>query len=176
VRTGIERWALVPAPAVEVWERVTAPEGINDELRPLLRMTVPRRLRGMRIGDLPEGRPLGRSWFLLFGVLPVDVDEITLERIDPPRMFREHSRMVSFEDWVHQRQVIPVGDRVSLVWDEVSWVGRGWTGRSPTMRAIQRRALHLLFAHRHRRLVGHYARRVRPEDLGGPSEPVPPLP
>ena len=49
-------------------------EGINDELRPVLRMTAP----GSEILDLAAIRPpprLGRSWLLLFGALPIDVDD-----------------------------------------------------------------------------------------------------
>ncbi len=30
------------APAADVWRWVTTPDGINDELRPWLRMTIPR--------------------------------------------------------------------------------------------------------------------------------------
>ena len=32
----------VPAPVEKVWQRVTSPEGINHELGPFLKMTMPR--------------------------------------------------------------------------------------------------------------------------------------
>ena len=38
-----------------VWARVTSPEGVNHELRPLLRMTVP---EAWRTGSSPIGSPL----------------------------------------------------------------------------------------------------------------------
>ena len=67
-----------------VWERVMSAEGINDEMAPLLRMTVPRGLDGLDLDRVEPGR-LGRSWILLFGLLPVDYDDLGLERIEPGR-------------------------------------------------------------------------------------------
>ena len=66
-----------------VWERAMTPEGINDELGPLLRMTVPRGARRASTWTRSSRGRLGRSWILLFGFLPVDYDEIGLERIEP---------------------------------------------------------------------------------------------
>ncbi len=60
--------STLPAAAEDVWARAVTPEGINDELRPLLRMTMPRSLRGKTISEVPLGEPLGRSWILLFGL------------------------------------------------------------------------------------------------------------
>jgi uncharacterized protein YndB with AHSA1/START domain len=54
----------VDAPIERVWAAVTSPEGINFELRPYLRMTVPRPFRGVTIDVEP-----GTKWdgiFLLF--------------------------------------------------------------------------------------------------------------
>jgi ligand-binding SRPBCC domain-containing protein len=38
----IERQSMVDAPAERVWARVVTPEGINDELRPWMTMSMPR--------------------------------------------------------------------------------------------------------------------------------------
>jgi hypothetical protein len=59
------------APAPAVWERAMSAEGINAELGPLLRMTVPRGLESLDLHGLEPG-PLGRSWLLLFGLTPSD--------------------------------------------------------------------------------------------------------
>jgi hypothetical protein len=49
------------------------------------------------------GERVCRSWVLLFGVLPVDYDDITLERLEPPRSFLERSTMCSQRSWEHER-------------------------------------------------------------------------
>ena len=50
-----------------VWERMMSAEGINDEMAPFFRMTVPRGLDGLDLDRVEPGR-LGRSWILLFGI------------------------------------------------------------------------------------------------------------
>ena len=52
-----------------VWDRIITPAGINDELRPLMRMTVPRGFERLDPEEVELGRPLGRSWVLLFGLI-----------------------------------------------------------------------------------------------------------
>lgn len=54
------------APPDAVWQRVTTPQGINDELPPLMRMTMPRALRGVTIGDVAMGQRLCRSSYESF--------------------------------------------------------------------------------------------------------------
>ncbi len=96
---------MVPAAPEAVWARVTTPAGINDELRPWLRMTIPPELRGKTIADLQAGRALGRSRLLLFGALPVDCDDLFLAEIGPGYRFRERSKMLSMRVWKHERVV-----------------------------------------------------------------------
>ena len=86
-------------------------EGINDELAPLLRMTVPRGLDRLDLHGLGPG-PLGRSWLLLFGLIPVDYDQLGLERIEPGRGFLERSTMLSQRLWEHERTIEPAGGRL----------------------------------------------------------------
>jgi hypothetical protein len=69
------------APAHAVWARATSPEGINEELRPILRMTRPRGMNGTSIDDVRVGEALGRSWILLLGFLPVDWDDIVVAEL-----------------------------------------------------------------------------------------------
>ena len=57
-----ERTTAVAAPAERVWERIVSKEGINDELMPFMRMTMPRALKGKTIADVEPGQTLGRSW------------------------------------------------------------------------------------------------------------------
>lgn len=141
------------APAEAVWARAITPEGINDELRPILRMTTPRGMNGPTIDDMPVGEPLGRSWILLLGFLPVDWDDITVAELEPGRRFLERSTMLSMSLWQHEREVAPTGDGACQVTDRLTFQLRrplAWVpGSSRLASAIVRR----LFAHRHNRLV-----------------------
>jgi len=93
-RSAVRVESRLDAAPEAVWERVTSPEGINFEIAPLLRMTVPGGLEALDLDRVEPGR-LGRSWILLFGVLPVDYDDLRLERIEPGRGFLERSTMLS---------------------------------------------------------------------------------
>ena len=153
---AVRRTTRVAAPAAEVWDRVTREEGINDELRPWMRMTMPRPLRGRTI-DAVEPGPLGRSWILLFGVLPFDYDELQLAELEPGRRFLERSTMLSMRRWEHERTVEPVENGSCEVTDRIAFRLRaplralGMT--RPTAALIDR-----IFAHRHRRLVRRFDR------------------
>src|SRR4029077_9227559 len=103
MRGPIVTRSMLLARRAEVWERVSTAQGINDELRPLLRMTAPRRLREGGLAQVELGARICRSVVLLFGVLPVDYDDITLVRLDPPAGFLERSKMLSQRVWEHER-------------------------------------------------------------------------
>jgi ligand-binding SRPBCC domain-containing protein len=155
----LERRSVIPAPAHEVWIRITSPEGINDELMPVMRMTVPRSLRGQTIDRIPLGRRLGRSVFLLFGILPFDVDNLVIAELDPGRRFRETSTMLSMRRWEHERTVTPRGSETE-VHDRVVFQPRLPVAAVPGAARLLAAGLGRLFAHRHRRLARHFARPV----------------
>jgi hypothetical protein len=127
-----------------VWERVITPEGINDELAPWVRMTIP--------GD-PELRqgPLGRSWILLFGVLPVDYDDIVLEWFATDRGFRERSRMASASAWWHDRSLLALPGGGTRVVDHIRF-----TPRLAALGGLQAFVFQAMFRWRHRRLRRHF--------------------
>ena len=134
------------APPAAVWDRVVTPEGINDELRPWLRMTLPRGVERISPGEIELHRPIGRSWVLLFGVIPFDYDDVTLVRLEEGRGFLERSPMLSQRFWEHERTIEPDGDGC-VVTDRLRFEPRlGLPGGAvrPLIRAI--------FRHRHRRL------------------------
>ena len=134
-----------------VWARVTTPAGINDELRPVLRMTIPKGLRGTTLDDVPVGRPLGRSWILLFGIVPVDYDDICLEEVGE-RRFLERSAMFSMQTWVHDRRVAELGNGARLS-DRIEFTLRRPLALIPGSRRLASWVIGLIFRHRHRRLV-----------------------
>jgi hypothetical protein len=132
-----------------VWERAMSAEGINAELGPVLRMTVPRGLESLDLHTLEPG-PLGRSWLLLFGLLPVDYDDIGLERIEPGRGFLERSTMLSQRLWEHERTIEPAGEGTTIV-DRIAW-----EPRLPLPGRLLRPLFIAVFRHRHRQLQRHF--------------------
>jgi ligand-binding SRPBCC domain-containing protein len=145
-RAELRVGSRLQAPPEVVWERVITAEGVNDELRPLLRMTVPRGLDDFGIDDVEPGRPLGRSWVLLLGLIPFDYDEICLERVEVGRGFLERSRMLTQRLWEHERTIEPREGGCELS-DRVAW-----EPRLPLPGALMRPLIAAVFRHRHRRL------------------------
>lgn len=147
--------SLVPASPAEVWARVSTIEGINFELMPLARMTCPAGFVGLDPARVRLGERLFRSWVLLFGLVPIEYDDLTLLRVEPGRGFLESSRMLSQRRWVHERtlEAVPGGCRVT---DRIGFEprlpgsGRGFLG-----------VFRFFFAHRHRRLRAFFARKDR---------------
>ncbi len=145
------------APADVVWRRVTDLSGVNGELMPLMRMTVPKGMADATLDDLTLRQPVGRSWILLFGVLPVDYDDLVIAERGPGHRFFEQSSMLTQRRWWHERLVepIPGGSRLT---DRLQW-----DGRTPVFGALYRGAVPILFRHRHRRLRKHFGALVPPD-------------
>jgi hypothetical protein len=108
-----------------------------------------RRRAEFAIGSTPG--PLGRSWLLLFGVLPVDYDEIGLERIEPGRGFLERSTMLSQRLWEHERTIEPAGTGAATLVDRVAW-----EPRLPLPGRLLRPLIAAVFRHRHKQLRRHF--------------------
>jgi ligand-binding SRPBCC domain-containing protein len=149
----IERQSVVDAPAELVWQRVVTPEGINDELRPWMTMSMPRGAASLTVDTVPIGTPIGRCWMRLFGVLPFDYDYLSIAELDQGRGFDEQSTMMSMRQWRHQRTVTPDGDSKTVVRDRITF-----TLRTPLRPAtpIVAAGLRALFGHRHRRLQRYF--------------------
>jgi hypothetical protein len=152
----VEQVSRVAAPARDVWARAITPEGINDELAPWLRMTVPRGLRGATIDDVRVGEALGRSWVLLAGVLPVDWDDLRLAELEPGRRFLECSSMLSMRVWEHERIVEPARQDAATVTDRLRFELRRPLAWLPGSHRLAAAIVRRLFAHRHRRLAAHF--------------------
>lgn len=149
----VEQVTRMAAPATAVWERAITPEGINHELGPWLRMTMPAGLRDATIDDVRVGEPLGRSWILLGGVLPVDYDDLCLAELEPGRRFLERSTMLSMGLWQHERVVEPAGAAACEVTDRVAFELRRPLAWVPGSDRLARWLVSRVFAHRHRRLA-----------------------
>lgn len=126
---------------------MTTADGVNAELMPLVRMTIPRGRRDLSLADIEDGTTIGRSWLLLFGLIPFDYDHIHVERIEPGRAFHERSTMLSQRRWEHDRTVEPDGEAACIVTDEVRF-----EPRLPIPASWLCPLFHAFFRHRHRRL------------------------
>ena len=133
-----------------VWERAMSAARINAELAPLLRMTTPRGLESLDLRGLEPG-PLGRSWLLLFGLLPIDYDDIGLERIEPGRGFLERSTMLSMRLWEHERTIEAGAGGGATIVDRLAW-----ELRLPLPGRLLRPIVAALFRHRHKQLRRHF--------------------
>ena len=129
-----------------IWARVIDPAGINDELRPLMRMTIPRGIADFGL-DNPEPGRIGRSWLLLFGLIPFDYDDLNIVRLEPGRAFLERSSMLSMRLWEHERTLVPLGANRCQVTDRVAW-----EPRLPLPGVLLRPLIRAVFGHRHKRL------------------------
>jgi ligand-binding SRPBCC domain-containing protein len=149
------------APAGQVWLHATSMAGVNQELAPLVRMTHP---QGFARFDLPRMRlrqRLFRSWILLFGLFPIDWDDLCFVAFEPGRRFLERSSMATQRVWEHERTVEPVagGCRVT---DRLRFEPRmAWLGR------LQLPLFRLAFALRHRNLRRIFGVLSPPPDASG---------
>jgi ligand-binding SRPBCC domain-containing protein len=142
--------STLPAPIADVWDRIASMEGINDELRPWMRMTAPRGAE-LTAEAVPLGERWFRSWILAFGVIPIDYDDLCLLSVDPPHGFHERSSMLSARVWVHKRSLVADGDGTRLV-DELGFEPRRFFF-APILRALIPR----VFRHRHKRLRRYFS-------------------
>ncbi|GFG49506.1 hypothetical protein MAGR_09470 [Mycolicibacterium agri] len=157
----VERAAVIDAPAERVWERIVTQEGINDELRPWMTMSMPRGRESLTVDTIPVGTPVGRCWMRLFGVVPFDYDNLMLVELWPGRGFHEESTMASMRLWRHERTLEPQGETKTLVRDRLTF-----EMRTPLrwLTPVVGPAVGALFSHRQRRLARHFtdpARRSR---------------
>lgn len=149
--TEIVERSRLAAPPAEVWSVVSTMEGVNHELAPLVRMSVPRALRGRPLSEAPLGEVAFRSWLLAGGVLPFDRHALCLVEIDADGGgFRERSTTWLQALWEHERRLTPCAGGTQIV-DRVRVEPRVGLARGLTRRIVAR-----VFAHRHRRLRARF--------------------
>ncbi|MEE2733520.1 MAG: hypothetical protein VYA55_22050 [Pseudomonadota bacterium] len=131
----------------EVWEWMTSFEGISKEMSPLMVMTAPAHVKSLESVAFEPGKPIFRSWLLLFKVLPFDYSDFTLERVDVGTGFVEQSSMGSMRLWRHVRNIQSIEGGCMLT-DELTYEPR-FAG------VIAHQFVKMLFKHRHRQLRKH---------------------
>ena len=137
------------APAEEVFAAALTPAGINAEFRPFLRMTFPANTTDFT-ADLVPGEKLFRSWILLFGIIPVEYDDLVIEELGPGLRFQERSSMALQREWSHERVVEPLGTGCRLT-DRVAF-----TPRLPGLGLLLAPVFRGVFQWRHRNLCRRF--------------------
>jgi ligand-binding SRPBCC domain-containing protein len=143
-RHRFEISSRLAAPAEVVWAHCADMRGVCEELAPWFRMTFPPEAR--MLDGASTGERLFRSWLLLFGIFPMEYDDLTFVDIAPGRGFVERSEMGTQRVWQHERRLEPVGES-TVVTDVLEWTGR-FPGAGELFSVVVPR----LFRWRHRRL------------------------
>jgi ligand-binding SRPBCC domain-containing protein len=139
------------APPEEVWSHATHMRGVNREFFPLVRMTWPGP-DGRLNAPTALGQRLFRSWILLFGLLPIDYDDLSFAEFEPGRRFLERSVLFSQKQWEHERIVTPTATGCRLT-DSVRF-----TPRLRALGVLQLAVFRLAFRWRHHNLRRLFAR------------------
>jgi len=138
--------SMLPLPADHVWKNVATLDGVNRELLPWLRLTVPGSARGLIISDAEVGVHLFHSWLLVGAILPVDRHRFCFEEVEDG-YFLETSSSWLHSSWRHERSVVP-RDGGCLLTDRV-----GFQPRVTLLGGLFARVVQATFTHRHRRLL-----------------------
>jgi ligand-binding SRPBCC domain-containing protein len=141
---------VLPAEPVAVWDRAATLTGANAEMAPWLHLAGPPGLG--RLDDVAVGEPVdGR--LRAFGRLPLGAYPLTLVEVDRAGGFVEQTRSGPFAVWQHERRVRAAPDGGTQVTDQLGWRLRGGLPGAALLTPFVR----AFFAHRHRRLVRHWA-------------------
>lgn len=157
LRSPIVTRSFLLADHATAWDTITSMRGINYELGPVLGMTAPRRLRDSGLAEVVIGERLCRSWVLVFGVLPIDYDDITIVRLRPQEGFLERSSMLWQRCWEHER-TLEAASGGCVITDRIRY-----EPRVPLPDALLRPMFVRVFRHRHRRLRRRYGGRTLPD-------------
>lgn len=144
----LELSSALRASVEEVWSHASTMEGVNHELAPWVRMTVPKAVKGKRLGDVPPDKVGFTSVVLLFAVIPFDVHHLSLEQIFD-NGFDEQSWSWLNRSWRHERRVDPTANGC-IVTDRLT-VDPRW---APVF--LVRHIVQLLFLARHRKLRARF--------------------
>lgn len=138
----VELVSELRASAEEVWAHATTMAGVNEELAPWVKMSVPHAVRGKTLRDIVLGEEAFVSMLLAGGVLPFDAHHLKLIALEE-RAFVEESWSWLQRRWRHVRTITPTASGCT-VRDKVTFEPRFGPAAlvAPIVRA--------LFVRRHR--------------------------
>ena len=154
----VEFVSELDAPLALVWDRVIRVSGANDELWPFAKMTRP--AFEDRLTAPGPGCPLPpfRTWFLLFGVVPIARRSMQLEVLTEGR-FVETSTSWLTGTSRHERVANTGAAGSTVLSDRLTIESRG-----TAMDAVMRAGITRTFRRRHRRLQRHFQAVAHPVD------------
>src|SRR5689334_17898438 len=142
----IETCSRLAVDRERLWAAISTMDGVNAELAPWVRMSVPLQARGKSLADVPVGDVAFDSWLLAFGVLPFDRHRLRLVEVEPGRGFLERSSSWLQRVWQHERTLVEVAGGTEIC-DRVTVEPRIGVS-APIVAGVVRR----IFRHRHARL------------------------
>ena len=81
-----------------IWRVIGTMRGVNAELMPWIRMTVPRVYAEVCFEEMPRDTVAFKSWILLFGFIPIDRHTFLWVRVESAVSFVEES-----SSWLQRR-------------------------------------------------------------------------
>ena len=140
----VKQSTILNAEAAKLWQHATSMAGVNFELAPWVRMSVPPQASASGLDDVILGEVAFHSWMLGLGFLPFDRHALCIHEIGPDYRFLEKSTSWLQRQWHHDRQItsVPGG---SMVVDKVTFSPKlVWLG------PLSHRIVSAVFLHRHR--------------------------
>jgi ligand-binding SRPBCC domain-containing protein len=135
-----------------LWAVISTMQGVNAELAPWLRMSVPLEARGKSLAEIRIGEVAFESWLLALGFLPFDRHRLCLIELERGRGFVERSSSWLQRVWQHERTLETIAGGTEIR-DRVTFEPRIRV-LAPLVQAVVAR----LFRHRHARLRARFGR------------------
>lgn len=132
-----------------LWNHIIGMPNVNKELMPYIRMTYPASRVSLRGSEklVPFGQTLFVSVLLLFGLIPIDLHWLRLDRIVEGKAFYENSTTLLHKYWKHTRTLTEKGDGVVQLTDELKFLPR-----IPLLGHLLLPVVKHIFQHRHKQL------------------------
>ena len=142
--------SIVELESIQLWKALTNMQGVNYELAPFVKMTVPIAYQDFTIADAPIGEQLFKSVILLFQLIPVDIHYFKLEKVIPNERFEEDSTSLMHYFWKHTR-ILTAVDEGTEVKDIIQF-----RPRIPLIGFVLQPIYQFIFKNRHQRLRKKY--------------------
>lgn len=121
-------------------------QGVNAELKPLVKMTAPAGFCERSILHWPQKQALFNSWILLFGIVPIDRHSFYFDAVNPADGFAERSTSITNSFWCHERKIQSRPDGCCVV-DTVTY-----KSRVPFLDVLLKPMYQIVFWRRHQNL------------------------
>ena len=141
--------SIIEGSMKDLSEDLLCMDGVNYELLPLAKMTVPSEWTKKPLNSWPLNTHIFTSTILLFGFLPVDLHKFKLKKASESGFSETSSSLVN-KEWNHQRKISPVNGACE-VRDLVEYIPK-----VKFLGAAMKPVYKVIFAHRHQRLRAKY--------------------